>query len=118
MPRIDWADVHAKIGSIYRERVDETAARLERRIIEQGELIARLCEALKVTWIPCEERWPTKTDLYWVCWHECLRRKKPMIAEWLQRGKVWYLEGKYYRPGTVLAPSHWAEVDYPEPPAG
>jgi len=41
-----------------------------------------------------------------------------MIAEWLQRGKVWYLEGKYYRPGTVLAPTHWAEIDWPEPPVG
>lgn len=85
-------------------------------MLRQG--FAEMYDVLKIDWIPCEERWPTKTDLYWVCWHECLRRKKSMIAEWLQRGKVWYLEGKYYRPGTVLAPSHWAEVSWPEPPAG
>lgn len=71
---------------------------------------------MQVNWVSCEERLPAEMDFYWVGWYGSLRRRKPIIGEWLPRVGAWYLEGHHYRPGEVLAPTYWAEVDWPDPP--
>ena len=71
---------------------------------------------MQIDWTPCEERLPAEMDFYWVGWYGSLRRRKPIIAEWLARVRSWYIEGHHYRPGSVLAPTHWGKVDWPEPP--
>ena len=71
---------------------------------------------MQVEWIPCEERLPPISYFYWVGWFGSPYRRKPTIGEWLGKAKIWYLEGHYRRPMEVLAPTHWAEIEWPEPP--
>jgi len=78
--------------------------------VEMYERIKELEAALKVTWIPCEERMPERRTLLWV---KLLDWDNITIGRW--SGGCWIMPLLAPRRRN-LAVSHYAEIRWPEPP--